>query len=751
MKIFLLLLLVSVNCFSAPMEELNTKLQLAKSKKPSLQYDEITQLWREIALSRPSDETPEIFERELKTKTRLQSVASQLRSEVIQKDQFQIEFKDYIKDSIFEIQIIPNKWISIFQLKYIQIKSHIDSNEYALILPEVFSILLFALLPFLLLKFYNGINNSLNNMTRGLARTFQQSLWKRKLAVHLQWLSPYISYSATLAFLKISSDLIQRTLVAEISLLIPYLIYYIYYLIFKLTVVNILRYSSERAMILNYRDTRKKIIKHVKRLGRFLFFSMISLYSISSVSSKSLVYRELSVLFLGIGIVLVYLLVFDWQNEINKILERYLSDKRKPILAKFQKSFFYKVTLPIFFLYTIWLPFSNMLRQRASEWSITRAIAAKLFKKKLESVEEGSEQTQKRELPTSYLKYFEPSLEEDDTYFDSNLPHLELMTQEIQEWLDEKTDEHTMAIYGDKGCGKTLSLKHVTSKFEDCDVITASVPSKLSQRDDVFEFISHLFKENESSGIESILNLDKELKPTIIVLDDAQNFFLSHFGGLDGIKALFEILNLRTNNIFWIASFNTYSWYYLNQAFSKNKYFRVAIRIKGFDEEGLQNLIMYRHKKSEFKLSYADIIQAFRSNDESGSTTYLETLFFRMLWEQSKGNPSLAMKLWISSLTPIKKNRLKVGLPMAYSSKILSEFSDECHFTYASIIRHENLTTKELTKVTNLDEGIVRHALRLGLENEFLTRGDDNRYRFDLGTQYQLINFLRAKNFIYEG
>lgn len=751
MKIFLFLFIISVNCFSAPMQELNAQLQYAKSAKSALKYKEITQLWREIALSEPSTETPEIFERELEAKTRLQSVASKLRSEIIQKDKSQIELRDYIKDSVFEIQIIPNKWISIFQLKYIQIKSHIDRKEYSLILPEVFSILLFVLIPFLLFKFYNGINNFLNDMRRDLARTFHQSLWKRKLAVHLQWLSPYISYAVTLAFLKISSDLIQKTLVAEISLLIPYLTYYIYYLIFKLTVVNVLRYSSERAMILSYRDTRKKIIKHVKRLGRFLFFSMISLYSISSVSSKSLVYRELSVLFLGIGIILIYLLVFDWQNEINKILDRYLSDKYKPLITKLQKSILYKFMLPIFFIYSIWLPFGNVLKQQASEWSITRAIAAKLFKKKLESVEENSEQTQKKELPTTYLKYFEPTLEEDDIYFDSSLPHLELMTQEIQEWLDEKTDEHTMAIYGDKGCGKTLSLEHVTSKFQDCDVVMAQVPSKLCQKSDVFKFLSHLVGESESPGIESILNLDKELKPTIIVLDDAQNFFLAHFGGLDGIKALFEILNLRTNNIFWIASFNTYSWYYLNQAFRKNRYFRVSIKIKGFDEEDLQNLIMHRHKKSEFKLSYADIIQAFRSNDESGSTTYVETLFFRMLWEQSKGNPSLAMKLWISSLTPIRRNRLKVGLPMAYSSKILSEFSDECHFTYASIVRHENLTTKELTKVTNLDEGVVRHALRLGLENEFLTRGDDNRYRFDLSTQYQLINFLKAKNFIYEG
>ena len=121
-----------------------------------------------------------------------------------------------------------------------------------------------------------------------------------------------------------------------------------------------------------------------------------------------------------------------------------------------------------------------------------------------------------------------------------------------------------------------------------------------------------------------------------------------------------------------------------------------------------------------------------------------------MLWEQSKGNPSLAAQLWIDCLKPFGTKRLKVGLPKTQEVRFLSTLSDDNHFVYSSLIKHENLTSKELIGTTDLPEATVRHALRIGLENEVVMRGEDGRYRFTVSGQYGLTQFLKAKNFIYE-
>ena len=82
--------------------------------------------------------------------------------------------------------------------------------------------------------------------------------------------------------------------------------------------------------------------------------------------------------------------------------------------------------------------------------------------------------------------------------------------------------------------------------------------------------------------------------------------------------------------------------------------------------------------------------------------------------------------------------------------RFLSTLSDDNHFVYSSLIRHENLTSKELIGTTDLPEATVRHALRIGLENEVVMRGEDGRYRYTVSGQYGLTQFLKAKNFIYE-
>ncbi len=69
---------------------------------------------------------------------------------------------------------------------------------------------------------------------------------------------------------------------------------------------------------------------------------------------------------------------------------------------------------------------------------------------------------------------------------------------------------------------------------------------------------------------------------------------------------------------------------------------------------------------------------------------------------------------------------------------------------YSAIIRHENLSTEEIVTTTNLPEGIVRHALRIGMENNAIVRSADGRYRVTPEAQFFLSQLLERKNFLYE-
>ena len=125
-------------------------------------------------------------------------------------------------------------------------------------------------------------------------------------------------------------------------------------------------------------------------------------------------------------------------------------------------------------------------------------------------------------------------------------------------------------------------------------------------------------------------------------------------------------------------------------------------------------------------------------------------MFFRLLWDQSQGNPELAEKLWLRALKPLYGKRLKVGLPLTHDLSVLKGLADEAFFVFAALMRHENLTTNEFIQVTDMKEGLVRHSLRIGLENNFIKRDETSkRYSFLVEGQYHVLNILKAKNFVY--
>jgi hypothetical protein len=69
---------------------------------------------------------------------------------------------------------------------------------------------------------------------------------------------------------------------------------------------------------------------------------------------------------------------------------------------------------------------------------------------------------------------------------------------------------------------------------------------------------------------------------------------------------------------------------------------------------------------------------------------------------------------------------------------------------FASIARHDNLTLPQAVSVTQLPDGVVRHALDLGVHLKLLDCEENRIYRLAILFQYPLINFLQAKHCLYE-
>jgi energy-coupling factor transporter ATP-binding protein EcfA2 len=443
-----------------------------------------------------------------------------------------------------------------------------------------------------------------------------------------------------------------------------------------------------------------------------------------------------------------------WEDEFNLYLERKFSGIIIEKLEVFFNLFPKLIKATLIFFAIIILSFFDLIIRLTENLEISKKISANLFKKQIEKA--GTEEQGENDIPESYKEKFSFSSLEDDQEFVEPDEHIDQnLRVEVEEWVDGVSEEHILVVYGDKGIGKTTLLKHCKTEIEkthgeDLNVIYKKMPAKITDNSKLQNYIMEIFEFSNNEGSFDIFQIDRSLKKkTIVIIDEAQNIFLSHTGGFEAYYAFINTINLSTENIFWIMSFNKYSWLYLDRAFGRTQFFRNVFEIKGWSDIKIKELIMKRHYKSEMKLSYDLLINATRSQDEIDKYSSIESKFFKLLWELSRGNPRAALYMWLTALSRRNRTTFNVNIPKEVEFEGLEKLPDDLMFVIAHLIKHENLSSSELEQTTSLPKGLVRNAIKVGQEKKFIYKDPRGRYMVELAAQYGLIKYLRLKNFIY--
>lgn len=500
----------------------------------------------------------------------------------------------------------------------------------------------------------------------------------------------------------------------------------------------------------NFQVFKKKASETSIRFKNIYLFYFTALILIEVTVGKVYLYTVVYYIVLFYSLIQFVKESARWESEFIKYAEKRFSGVLVEGYGRLTNFLPKKFNAALFLIFIWVLQVFNLFVSLTENLEISKKISANLFKKQIEKVEADSEQ--ENLIPESYKELFSPrSIETDEEYVENGYKIEEKVLAEIDEWREGKNDEHSLVLFGDKGIGKTTLLKKVERELgakEDIATIYCKVPSKLTQKADLYKFLGELLGDQDENF--DIYRTDKRLeRRTVVILDEAQNVYLSQTGGFDAYYGLMNILNMNTDNIYWIMSFNKYSWLYLDRAFGRTKFVRNVFEVQGWSDTKIKELIVKRHEKSHFRLSYDLLINATRSQDEIDRYASVESKFFKLIWELSRGNPRAALFLWKSALSRKSTHSLNVNVPRAIELDGIEKLPDDLLFVIAEVLKHENLSTSEIERTTNLQKGIVRYALKLGLERKYFFKDERNRYMIEISTQYGLIKYLRLKNFIY--
>ncbi len=377
-------------------------------------------------------------------------------------------------------------------------------------------------------------------------------------------------------------------------------------------------------------------------------------------------------------------------------------------------------------------------------FDVYRAISVKLLRIRLESQDESDDEKIERKGDFRYRDWLLRPVSEGAPKVEINI---ERALAPIKTWFDGKSDDNVLMVLGDQGSGKTELGRQLAETLNEVTFKSVDIEHKTLTQEDFLSTLSSKL-EVEIETIEQLVTADAELEKQVVIIDSTCNLFLSEVGCLDGYRALIDVMNAELKNVFWVVLMYTPSWNYLKYVFDKEQRFGNIYKMQKWSASDIRKLILTRHQGSQLRLKYDDMLVSASVRSESASVRSSDSRVFNLLWEQSNGNPLVALLIWLASVNSTGRI-LEVGVPQRPTSEPLNDVPEDAQFVYAALMFHKSLTIAEIMKVSHFSDPVVRQALKYGLNSGFILVDDKSAYYINPLWQGVLTTYLQRKNMLW--
>ena len=555
------------------------------------------------------------------------------------------------------------------------------------------------------------------------------------LLLSLSWLADLLLYYqryAWLWFLPVLQIIVIYNLLAQV----------LEWLIFKIANSAGSFLNAEQAALLQHK---------VKQTGISIMLPWALALIFNKVIGASLLFYLAATATFVVAYFRLAWLLKDRRNDFIKNTEQALAKEISPELeARLKGTLFYywaPVVLPIQLGFFALLALNTVLQD--FDWY--KRLSARWFWLRTRYQLEQQEDNEDYVINEEYSRWFEC-----DEIDGKSMPIIDTglsraIGKTIDSWMDDRVNENTLVLTGEKGMGKSMVLrmleKELLETHDDLRILRKSIGRKTTSAAQIRSLLSDLLELDIQHSIEPLAQADEKLTPTVIILDECQNLFLSQIGGLEAWKTLLDITNTRLENVFWLFVINDQSWAYLGNVFGRRYQMRNVIRARRWSQNDIRSLVLSRTHLSGYRVNYDEVLlNSFSTQQNTGRSA--EQRFFSLLWDSCKGVPRIALAMWLTAIETRKKE-VWVGLPSLPDSSVLSSLGDDLLFVYRAILIHENVSVSELISVTKQSESMIRYALKTGVDMGFLY-SESRRYRISALWQHSLTTYLARKNMSHE-
>ncbi|MEZ4459347.1 MAG: hypothetical protein R3E66_06390 [bacterium] len=379
-----------------------------------------------------------------------------------------------------------------------------------------------------------------------------------------------------------------------------------------------------------------------------------------------------------------------------------------------------------------------------SDWTTTRRVLAYLFRREVEKqASKVTADVLDRPIDREIYDKFDPKL--DDVVIEG------YMAKAVAKAHDVLTDGtgSVVAVVGERGLGKSDILHRVLEGIPEDKVLV--IKCDFSGFDGILEQLRLALHLPDSATASKIADEIAGSDFVTIAIDDSHRLIRPVIGGLKGMDALLELTRGTTHKASWILTIDAPAWQYLRRARAGQAVFDHTINLERWTEEQIAAFIEARCTSLGLVPNFDRLVVPTQNGSSPRGGEQTKGDYYRILWDYSRGNPSVAMQYWRDSLRGREHtDEVSVKLMRPPAPAALSDIPTTHHFVLRTIVQLEQCEIRDIVECTGLSHAEARDAIRLGVHREYIQEVD-GRLQISLSWYRAVIDLLTRQHLLALG
>lgn len=290
------------------------------------------------------------------------------------------------------------------------------------------------------------------------------------------------------------------------------------------------------------------------------------------------------------------------------------------------------------------------------------------------------------------------------------------LIEAYEEWAEKHTSTRILLL-GDRGIGKSELIAYFLRQHK-VDCLHAAIGTGETSIETVCRKLSNAFLEQTLLSPDELVEALMELEPQILCLENIENTVLRKVGGFEAFATLIDIILRTSSKHLWLTTCTHYAWSIIQHGVTGAECFSEVIRVQGMDEMSLTEAMLARHNDahhtapdfSGLSLETEKKAKHLPPRSQVDNNTKGQELYFRILWDYTKGNPRQALYYWKASLA-WDEGKCTVHLFEIPEHRILEGLQDRALMLLAGLLEHNGLTLEGMQDVMNCSGNTVRRLI----------------------------------------